>query len=560
MWKEQQKYKNLLLQEKCLDSGGEKMNCKFKSKILLYFFLLLLVVLAGCKESEQPSQNEDSLGSEGDTLRVAISGEAEKLDPHFASPVNEVAIVQTIFNGLVKFPSGTVDFSKIEGDLAQDWEHNEDATKWTFFLKEGVQWQKGYGELTSSDVKKSFERVMDEETGSPWKNDYNNIASIETPDDYTVEFNLTQPDTSFLLKVINYHGGMIVNTEAIKDAGDSFMTSPVGTGPFIFEEYNSNEKVVLVKNEDYFKGEPRLNNIEFMIMTDTTAIEIAMDQGEIHLAPGINDQLWVDKRNQNNDLTIDYTNPPLLWGIYLNTSKAPLDDIKVRKAIAHAIDIEPLIEEISAKEAASVPEGPVTTGYFGAANVGSYEYDVEKTKDLLKEAGYEDGLTLPTQYISTLSSYLDKMVFVQDQLKKAGIDMPLEQVDHSTYHANARDDLNNIVMYGYVRAPHANVTLSQFFYGPATVGTPTAVTNYSHYDKVDDLIEQGSVEVDEKKAIEIYKKAQEQIKEDYVFVPLVELKTVLIRRNEVNLGYNNNDIDGTMIYYYNIDENTEITK
>ncbi|WP_147404947.1 ABC transporter substrate-binding protein [Oceanobacillus halophilus] len=536
------------------------MNCKFKSKILLYFFLLLLVVLAGCKESEQPSQNEDSLGSEGDTLRVAISGEAEKLDPHFASPVNEVAIVQTIFNGLVKFPSGTVDFSKIEGDLAQDWEHNEDATKWTFFLKEGVQWQKGYGELTSSDVKKSFERVMDEETGSPWKNDYNNIASIETPDDYTVEFNLTQPDTSFLLKVINYHGGMIVNTEAIKDAGDSFMTSPVGTGPFIFEEYNSNEKVVLVKNEDYFKGEPRLNNIEFMIMTDTTAIEIAMDQGEIHLAPGINDQLWVDKRNQNNDLTIDYTNPPLLWGIYLNTSKAPLDDIKVRKAIAHAIDIEPLIEEISAKEAASVPEGPVTTGYFGAANVGSYEYDVEKTKDLLKEAGYEDGLTLPTQYISTLSSYLDKMVFVQDQLKKAGIDMPLEQVDHSTYHANARDDLNNIVMYGYVRAPHANVTLSQFFYGPATVGTPTAVTNYSHYDKVDDLIEQGSVEVDEKKAIEIYKKAQEQIKEDYVFVPLVELKTVLIRRNEVNLGYNNNDIDGTMIYYYNIDENTEITK
>lgn len=520
----------------------------------LVIFLCIAVGLVGCKSaSEETTQTES-----GKTLKVAINGEADKLDPHFASPVTEVSIVQTIFNGLVKFPTGTVDYSQIEGDLAESWEHNEDATQWTFYLKKGVQWHKGYGELTAQDVKWSFERVMDEETGSPWKDDYANVERIEAPDDYTVVFHLKEPDASFLLKVINYHGGMIVKKEAIEDAGDAFMTSPVGTGPFIFEEYQKNEKAVLVKNENYFKGEPKIDRLEFLIMTDHTAIEVAMDKGDVHLATGINDQLWVDKRKQNDEIAIDFTDPPLLWGIYLNLSKPPLDDIKVRQAIAHAINIDSLINEISAKEAANTPAGPVTSSYFGAANVGSYEYDPEKAKALLKEAGYENGLTLPKQYISTLPSYLDKMVFVQDQLKQVGIDMPLEQVDHSTYHANARNDLNNIVLYGYVRAPHADVSLSQFFYGPASVDKPTGVTNYIHYDKIDDLIEKARVELDEEKALAIYKQAQEQIKEDYVFVPLVELKTVLQRRKDVDLGYNNNQIDGTMIYYYYVDENTDL--
>jgi peptide/nickel transport system substrate-binding protein len=528
------------------------------TKNLLALILIAMVVLSGCTENKQTVSGEEEAISKEKVLNIALNGETAKLDPHFASPVTEVSIVQTIFNGLVKFPTGTVDFAKIEGDLAENWETTDDAKKWTFYLKKDVQWQKGYGELTSEDVKWSFERVMDEKTGSPWKGDYKNIESIETPDKYTVVFNLKEPDASFLLKVLNYHGGMIVNKKAIEDAGESFMTSPVGTGPFVFKEYHSNDKAILEKNKDYFRGEPKLDKLVFKIMTDPTAVEIAMDNGEIHLAAGINDQLWIDEKKQNKNLKLDYALPPLLWGIYLNTSTAPLDDILVRQAIGHAIDSETLVNKVIGQDAGSLPKGPVPSGYFGAADVGVYKYDPEKAKELLKKAGFEKGLTLPKQYISILPSYLDKMVYVQDQLRKVGIEMPLEQVDHSTYHANARKDLNNIVLYGYVRAPHADTTLSQFFYGPSTVGTPTAVTNYSHYQKVDELIERGRVELDPEKAKAIYTEAQEQIKKDYVFVPLVESKTVLIRRKEVDLGYNNNEIVGSMIYSYYIDENTNL--
>jgi peptide/nickel transport system substrate-binding protein len=527
-------------------------------KNILILLLVSIVVLSGCTENKQTGAGGEGNSSKEQVLNVAMSGEAQKLDPHFASPVNEVSIVQTIFNGLVRFPTGTVDFEKIEGDLAEKWVSNNDASQWKFNLKKGVQWQKGYGELTSEDVKWSFERVMDEKTGSPWKGDYENIKSIDAPDKYTVIFNLKQSDASFLLKVLNYHGGMIVNKKAIEDAGDKFMTSPVGTGPFVFEEYKAKDKAVLVKNKEYFRGEPKLDKVVFKIMTDPTAVEIAMDKGEIQLGIGITDQLWIDNMKQNKNLKLDFTDPPLLWGIYLNISKPPLDDIRIRQAIAHAIDIKTLVTKVIGKDVASMPTGPVPSVYFGSANVGAYEYNPEKAKELLKEAGYEKGLTLPKQYISTLTSYLDYMVYVQDQLKKVGIDMPLEQVDHSTYHANARKDLNNIVLYGYVRAPHADTTLTQFFYGPSMLGKPTAITNYSHYDKVDELIEKGRIELDKDKAKAIYKDAQEQIKMDYVFVPLVETKTVLVRRKEVNLGYNQNKIDGTMIYYYYIDENTNL--
>ncbi|MBS4214692.1 MULTISPECIES: ABC transporter substrate-binding protein [Neobacillus] len=537
---------------------------KRKINIILSILIAAVIVLSGCTEQKQSGTKETSESkgtsnsSKEKAINVAMSGEAEKLDPHFASPVNEVTIVQTIFNGLVKFPTGTVDFEKIEGDLAEKWESNSDATQWTFHLKKGVKWQKGYGELTSEDVKWSFERVMDEKTGSPWRADYDNVANIEAPEQYTVVFNLKQPDASFLLKVLNYHGGMIVNKKAIEDAGDKFMTSPVGTGPFIFEEYSPKDKVVLIKNKDFFKGEPKLEKVILKIMTDPTAVEIAMDKGEIQLGLGIGDQLWIDKRKENKDLVLDFTTPALLWGIHLNMSKPPLDDIRVREAIAHAIDIKTYVNKVVGKDAASLPTGNVSAVYFGAAKVGAYDYDPEKSKELLKEAGYEKGLTLPKQYISTLNSYLDIMVYVQDQLRKVGIEMPLEKVEHATYHANARKDLNNIALYGYVRAPHADTVLTQFFYGPSTVGTPTGVTNYSHYNKVDKLIEQARVELDKTKAKQIYKEAQEQIKKDFIYVPLVETNTVLVRRKEVDLGYNQNKIKGTMIYNYYIDENTDL--
>src|SRR5690606_7657063 len=115
--------------------------------------------------------------------------------------------------------------------LAESWESSEDGLTWTFHLKQGVQWHKGFGEFTADDVVFSFNRVQSEELASPFR-DRIPIAAVEAIDDYTVRITLSSPDPTFLLKLINYHAGNIVSRKAVEAAGGDISRNPVGTGPF----------------------------------------------------------------------------------------------------------------------------------------------------------------------------------------------------------------------------------------------------------------------------------------------------------------------------------------
>ncbi|WP_077213175.1 ABC transporter substrate-binding protein [Bacillus dakarensis] len=535
----------------------------FRSRLgtVLICISFIVLLLAACSPNSSTSvdtnedPNEKSQGGEK-VLSVAIYGEPDSLDPAWAATYPDLAITMSIFNGLVRFPPGTVDVNNIEPDLAESWETNDDSTVWTFYLREGVQWHKGYGELTSEDVKWSFERIMDEETGSSWRNDFNNVISIETPDDYTVVFNLERADSAFLLKVVNFHGGLITNKQAIEDAGDNFKHSPVGTGPFVLESYKPQEGATLVKNEEYFRGVPKLDKIRVQVFRDQTAIDVAQDRGEIHLAAGVSDKLWVENREKSDKVVIDYRQPPTFYSMYMNTSKPPLDNILVRQAIAHAIDVETMVQSQLGDKLGAVPKGPIISGYFGSADVGIHEFDPEKSKQLLAEAGYENGLQLDPQFVSNTSNYMDKAVFVQEQLRAVGIEMPIEAVDNATMHSNIRDDMNQLIFYPYTRVPHVDVPLTEFFYGPSIVTKPTGALNFAHYDKVDDLIEKARYAPDTKTAMNLYREIQEKIKDDYVVVPLADTVSPLIRTSNVDLGPNG--FKGSLTYFYQIDENYDI--
>lgn len=533
---------------------------------VMFALLITSVIMVGCfagETSDSTESGDQSNVSETDSgekvLKMTIAGEAEKLDAHWSNTEAEMSVIYPIYSGLVRFAPGTVDMEQIEPDLAESWESNDDKTVWTFYLREGVQWHKGYGEVTAEDVKWSFERVMDPETGSPWISDYTNVESVETDGDYTVTFNLKQPDSAFLMNVLNYHGGYIVKKEAVEEAGANHMNSAIGTGPYMLEEYRTQEKVVLVKNPDYFRGEPKLDRIEFNIMDDPTAIEVAMRNGEIHVSRGLEDKNWIESMSQLDDIQLEFSSPRKFAGIYLNTSREPFDDIRVRQAVNYALNLEEYVEEYLGAKLANVPTSPLAGDYFGSTEVEMIGYDPDKARELLAEAGYTDGLALPTQYVSTIPTYLETMIWVQDQLRNVGIEMPLEQVDHATYHANTREDLNNMVIYNYVRQPHLDIPLTQFFYGPSTVGTETAVTNFSHYDKVDDLIEEARVATDLNEQQKLYEEIVKQINEDVVVIPVSEQATPLLRRSEVDMGYVNEGEDvGTMTYSHTINENTDL--
>lgn len=525
-----------------------------KYKKLYLFFTVLVILLAACSNSETSSESSSETLSDGEkVLNIAIPADPKTLDPQKSGALSQIAIAENSFNGLVRFPPGIVDVSQIEGDLAEKWEHNEDATQWTFYLRQGVQWHKGYGEVTAEDIKASFERVKDPENGITAASSYRHVESIETPDKYTVVFNLSRPDPIFLTKVLAYSGGFIVNTKALEEK-DEF----IGTGPFVIEKYNTQDSVVAVKHKEFFRGEPKIDKIVYKVMPDPTAVDVAVDKGEIHIMHGTSDPQWQESRMNNPDIYVEFTAPLAIAGYYLNTSKPPFDDIRVRQAVAHAIDAKGYAENMLITKGRGWGYGPIPSDVPGSIEVGGYEYNLEKAKQLLKEAGYENGLTLPKHYISTVGYVQKAMLYAQDQLKKIGIELPLEQIDDTTYVQNMVKGMNLITYQAFTRIPHLNHWLNDVYYGPSSVGTPTGLINFSHYNKSDELIEQLLVETDEEKARELGEQIQKQIKEEYVVIPLAEYSVPEIRRKEVDLGYNNNKQEGNMLYYPIITEATDI--
>ena len=541
------------------EKRGVAMNMHRKRLIKGFSLILALVLLlTGCTSQETTNPNSEESTSQEKVLKIASFGDFETADPHFnqITTADEVTR-ESVYNGLVRFKPGSTKTEDVEGDLAESWEHNDEGTIWTFHLRKGVQWHNGYGEFTSADVKWSFERVMNPETASPASIHTQSIDRIETPDAYTVVFHLKHPDPTFLLRLVsNGNGpGKIVKKEAVEAAGSEYRFKPVGTGPFIFKEHRIREKVVLEKNPDYFRGEPKLDRVEIYAMKEQTTVDVAMDKGDIHMTIGIGDELWMNNRRKNPDVVLDYSRHPLFWFFHMNTSKEPYNDIRVRKAIAHAIDSKSFVENVMGLDVAKVPTSTITSNLFGHEPIGIYEYNPELSKQLLAEAGYPNGITLPQNFNSSSPTTLNKMTWVQEQLRNAGIELPMQVVDQATSNANTRKNLNGLILQGFPARPHADFLLTPYFHGRSIVGKPTAYANFAHYDKSDELIDQARKEMDEQKAKSMYVQIQQQIKDEYVSVPLAETYIPLVRRKEVQLGYEMEAIPTTI---YLVTEQTDL--
>jgi peptide/nickel transport system substrate-binding protein len=190
------------------------------------------------------------------TLNIGMaSADVGRLDPHNATTTPDKGVLHYIFSGLVRVKPGEASPEFIEPDIAESWESSEDGLTWTFQIREGVQCHGDYGELTAEDVVWSLERARDPERSS-FANDYAAVDTITATGENEVEIVLSRPVPSLLGLYVNYHGGNIVCREAVEALGEDFNLNPVGTGPFMFAEYQPQQYVRLVANEDYFRGAP----------------------------------------------------------------------------------------------------------------------------------------------------------------------------------------------------------------------------------------------------------------------------------------------------------------
>ena len=483
------------------------------------------------------------------------TADAGKLDPHIASTTPDKGLLFWMFNGLVRIRPGQISPEFIEPDLAESWTSNPAGTEWTFKIRKGVQCHHGYGEFTADDAVYSIKRAANKATSS-YSNDFNALDKVEAPDRYTVKITLKNPVAGFLGYVANVNGGNMICKKAAEEMGENFTKKPIGTGPFMFAEYQPQQFVKLVANKQYFRGAPMLEDITFRYIPADSSRDLAFQSGELDMIYGKQDQTWMDRTAKLPGVKVIAMEPGELSVLSLNVTVKPLDDIRVRQAIAYAIDRKAIVVfkgAGSSREAVSV----VPSGYLGTDEKAPlYPYDLAKAKALLAEAGYPNGLTIKTIH-TTLTGMQTLIEAVQAQLKKAGINLDIELVEHATFHAQIRKDLSPIVHYQAARFPVADVYLTQFFDSNSIVGTATAVTNFSHCNVADAEIRAARIESDPAKQKALWKSAQEKIIKAVCAVPVYEQLQLWAWKDTLDLGY---PIKGALNLSPPITEKTHFTK
>lgn len=503
-------------------------------------------------------------------LRFGVNAaDLSTLDPHSASGTQDRTVVDMVFNGLVRYVPGNS--AEMEPDLAvaiPEPEMVDGKQVWTFELRDDVMCQPGPESeaypLTADDVVASLQRSADTER-SAYAGDYAGMT-VEKVDDRTVAIAMETAlsPTLFLPKVANYSGGFIVCSKALEAMGDdAFKTHPVGTGPFMVENYTPQNSVVLTANDDYFRGAPKLGGVEIRYMADPSSRELGLQSGEIDAASGIPEAQWVDRINAEGNLIADVFGVGEVAFVNFNVTQAPLDNPQVRQAIAYALNRdehlalygEPVAENVYSVVPASLMAGGLTQEEAEAAGV-AYDYDIEKAKQLLAEAGYPDGFTIDL-ITSEMAAYRANYEVLQAELADIGITVNLTVVDHATMHAQIREDVNPIVIYVAYR-PNADVFLTNFFLSDSiVVGGSSPITNFAHYAAIDDLILQARAETDPAKQEELWKQANVQILEDMAAMPLHFQNQVYARSKGVDYGH---DLVSSLALYPQITELTTVER
>jgi len=525
----------------------------------LAILLALVSTLAGAPE-----------GHAGGVLRLAqSSSDLGTMDPHFATTTPDRSLVDMVYNGLVRYKPG--DGSVFEPDLATAIPTPRlvgGKQVWTISLRKGVMCHPVDGvpayELTSEDVVYSLRKSADKDR-SAYAADYTGMT-VEAVDPATVRITLDRPlsPALFLPKIANYSGGFVVCRRGAEKLGATGLkTRTAGTGPFMVRSYSPQEKVVLAANPAYFRGRPELDGVELRYVPDLSSRELGLRNAQLDVINGTPDRAWVDRMRAVPGIKVDVFGVGEVAVLHFRMTTPPLDKVEVRRAIAYALDRSEFLALVGPGIAESV-YSPVPAKFLPggltqeelAPRGLDYPTDRARARKLLADAGYPNGFTLEV-VTSEFVGYRILYESLQAQLAKVGIRVNIRQVDHATMHSLIRKDANPLVIYIAWR-PNADVILTQFFHSDAIVVTgPKPNTNFSHYNKIDALIEQARVETDPARQVALWKQAQIRILEDMAAYPIQYQNQVYARSSAVDYGH---ELISVLALYPGITEKTRLVK
>ena len=476
----------------------------------------------------------------GNGLRVRMSSDVGNFDPARIFQVENQTIAGNIYNGLVKFDQTT---NKIVPDLATGWEISPDARVYTFKLRAGVEWHKNYGPFTADDVKFSFERVKDPKKPTPYAGQFDTISAIDAVDPLTVRITLSQPNPGILPKLAAFNQGWVVSRRAVTTIGDDrYRLQPIGTGPFVFERWSPGNEVRLSANPKYFEGASSLDSVVFRIIKDETAAAIALQNGEIDVFYELLLPEVIARLHGVAGIKILQRDSDQTQNLVLNMTRKPLDDVRVRQAIAYGLNRQALLDGFFKGTRGGVPPSVMTKSFVEYTDdVPKYPFDPDRARALLKEAGAEGfPLTLTT---SATDPQQKVMVALAADLSAIGIKTTINLLERGSYlQARAKGDLMTCYT-GVAGPPDPDSPIITLF---AKQSFPPGL-NTSHYDGVEDLLAKLAVTQDADQRRSLYHDILRKTMTDLPVIPIYA-EQLLVAHSEHVQGLVLNSLNTLQVY------------
>lgn len=504
-----------------------------KKKKHISLFMLMLVVLSialyGCGGDKKNTNNGNTPANEessktpvyGGEVVVGISQDLDSLDPHKAVAAGTKEVLFNVFEGLVKPDKD----GNLVGAVAKDYEISPDGKVYTFYLREGVKFHNG-NLVTADDIVYSLERSAGLlKTADPSvvvESALTNIAAVKKVDETTVEVDLETADT----ELIGYLTCAIIPKDYDKQD-----TAPIGTGPFKFVSYSPLESFVVEKNEDYYlSGEPYLDKVTFKIIPDADSAIVQVLAGSVDIFSYLTEAQAEQLQDKVNILE---GNMNLVQALFLNNKVKPFDDERVRQALNYAVDKQGILDLVAGGKGTIIGSNMFAgfTKYFEEGLDELYPHDVNKAKELLKEAGYENGFTFTITVPSNYQFHVDTAQVIVEQLKQAGITAQIKQVEWASWLSDVYVGRNYEATIIGLDAKLAGRDVLERY----ALDAGNNFLNYSNAD-YDTILKDAIAAVNDEEKIKDYKKLQTILAQDAAAV-YIQDPALLVAVNKKLSGY-----------------------
>lgn len=503
------------------------MNNKFTK--ILALVLVLAVVLAGCKGQQEqtpntPAEEPAQTGNEGEAktdIVIATAVDFITMDPLDTNDTLSGGLQRTMMEGLFGFDNDM----KVIPLLAESYTANEDATEFTFKLRQDVKFSDGT-DFNADAAIVNLNRMADQTQGLKRNSLFKMIAKNEKIDDYTIKITLNQSFGAFI-NTLAHPAALFISPKALDEYGNDVSQHPVGTGRYTFDGWTPGEQLVIKQNPDYWGGAPEFTSVTFKPITENGTRVAMLQSGDADfIFPVPSEQ--VASLQGNSDLTVAVKPSIVTRFITMNTKKKPFDDVRVRQALNYAVDKDAYAQIVYNGFAKPADSLIGTNVQFHAAQE-PYKYDVEKAKQLLTEAGYPDGFEV-SLWSSNTTTMIKATQFIKQQLAQVGVTVNVENMEVGTledkltgYPEGTPGDQVDVEMYVIGWSPSTGDADWGLRPVAASESIPPVSYNTAYYSspEFDGAIQAALETADSDKRAEQYVIAQKQVWEDAPMIFLV---------------------------------------